>query len=761
MSKENSIWYIEKHGYQYRYSSGLDFKLVPPKRLQSVKFLHSGHQAVRCDANGDLLFYTSGDSAWNRNHQMLVNGFGLKSPERIGWTTSVIVPHPGDGQLYYIFKLNFDFSTTSVGMDYAVVDMSGDNGLGMVIKKQYDLLPAVLPLISVVRHADDKTYWVVVHSFRGNLFYALHLTEAGIEAPVVSAIGSDAISEGRLMQMKISPDGTKLGVARGWNVPNNGIAELFDFNSKDGVVSNLRSLNIEPAGGIEFSGDSELLYLSTNIPLTYTPPIITYYPSSVLQFDANAGDESGVNQSKIQIGTTKAREPVGQLQLAPNGKIYGGSQSPDGRNYPSEISSPNVRGLGCNYVDYSDLDIPRPVTAYFPISVQSIFRESPAVPEVISCKGLDTKLRVTSLGYADSLHWDFGDGIQQSFPASSGKIVNHVYTQTGQYPVTVKKYIGDLSRTIASSVTILEKPIVELPADTILCLGDELLLDAGRDGIQYAWSSGESTQQIAVKEENIYRVSVSNGGCSTSDEIQVQVYDYPVVELGDDQIICTSDFLKIETPANTEFDFLWSNGQTRNDITVTESGQYKVVVSHGPCVSEDVIHVLLAQVKLALPQSEFEVPFGETLDVEVTGSNMELFRWSFGDPILPPLLRLVTEVPRASHSYLKTGKYSGEVLVSNQYGCSAIATFKVTIPKHLFISNVITVNSDGKNDFLEIQYNGDNEPKLLVFDRWGRKVFYSDSFTNKWSAANDDPGIYYYQLKLGQEEYKGWVQVIK
>ncbi len=769
-SKENSIWYFEQifdnHLPNLRPSYGLDFKFVPPKRVNYIKPLYRGHPAAICDVNGDLLFYTNWDSVWNKNYQMMAGGFGLHGTVSTYLTTSVIVPHPGDGQLYYIFKAYLgDAIISPPGLDYAVVDMSADGGLGAVIKKQYNFIPKVMSMLSVVRHADDRSYWVIAHSIEGNEFYSVHITESGIEPPVVSTIGNsyewptifEHVPQG---QMKASPDGTKLGVAipLAWK-PEDGFAELYDFNSNTGVVSNFRQLAVPSAGGIEFSTNSELLYLSA-----LYPPLTNAgnYLSTVTQLDISIGDTDEINRSATQIGVARFSERIGRLQLAPNGKIYGGRVSNDfAKPHLSEINHPNVIGLGCGYVNDSNLELPLAAPLRFPILVQSIFRESPAVQEVISCQGLSTQLRVTSLGYADSLHWDFGDGIQQSFPASSGKIVNHVYTQTGQYPVTVKKYIGDLSRTIASSVTIVEKPIVELPADTILCGGQELLLDAGPDGIQYTWSSGASTQQITIKDQNIYKVTVLNIGCSVSDEIQVNVFDYPLVELGPDQIICDSEFLEITTPANTEFDFLWSTGSISNEITATESGQYKVIVSHGPCVSEDVVHVLLAQVKLALPQSEFEVPFGETLDVEVTGSNMELFRWSFGDPILPPRFRLVTEVPRASHSYLKTGIYSGEVLVSNQHGCSAIATFKVTIPKHLFISNVITANNDGKNDFLEIQYNGYDEQNLLVFDRWGRKVFNSNSFTNKWSATNDDPGIYYYQLKLGQEEYKGWVQVIK
>jgi gliding motility-associated-like protein len=73
-----------------------------------------------------------------------------------------------------------------------------------------------------------------------------------------------------------------------------------------------------------------------------------------------------------------------------------------------------------------------------------------------------------------------------------------------------------------------------------------------------------------------------------------------------------------------------------------------------------------------------------------------------------------------------------------------------------WIPNVLTPNGNGKNDALIIpcteQYP-DNE--LMVFNRWGDKVFATERYQNDWEGTfngNDLPaGTYYYIFKQGED----------
>ncbi|MEO7991733.1 MAG: PKD domain-containing protein [Chryseolinea sp.] len=733
--KQGSIWLMGSN-------TGFDFKDDPPKPVSDSRISKlTSRTSTITDELGDLLFYSNGDTVWNKYHEVMLNGTGLglnpfpnqgylpDSPS----SSCVIVPHPGDGQLYYIFIGDI------AGFSYSVVDVSSNAGHGKVIQKKIKLFNGNTSLLTVASHADEKSFWIIAHDSVEN-FKTYKVSESGIDNQPISKKGpAYDLNFGR-SQMKVSPDGTKLVVT------NIGNVDFFNFNSMTGDISYLGRSLWTGGIGVEFSPNSEFVYFST-------------YLQTVVQLDVNFDNLEDIVNSETVVGEYAWLGIVADLQLAYNGKIYGhlelNTPSPE-TNSLSCIEDPNKKGLDCNYVKNILLLPTNNFYPNLPLSVQSIFRESPAVPEAVGCKELPTQIKVTSLGYADSLQWDFGDGLQKSFLASSGKIIDHVYPQTGEYTLTLKKYIGNISREIVSKVIILEKPVVNIGRDTTLCQGDELLLDAGNNGADFIWSTGEETQQIIVVGENQYQVIVDNGGCTTSDIINVQVFDYPHAELGQNKVICDGEPITLTVPFDASLKYRWSTEATSSEITVLETGEYGVTVSRGRCETKDEVYVQEAQIVFNLSETEFEIPFGTELKLTLNGINIEDYNWNFGDG-----LSARTVIPVVLHSYLKAGNYEGEIVATNQYGCSSNASFHVVVPEYLFIPNVITPNSDTKNDLFEIQYNGDKKYNLEIYDRWGRTIFSSQSVVNVWSAEGNDSGIYFYQLKLGEQIYKGWLQVIK
>ncbi|HSY60469.1 MAG TPA: gliding motility-associated C-terminal domain-containing protein, partial [Cytophaga sp.] len=87
----------------------------------------------------------------------------------------------------------------------------------------------------------------------------------------------------------------------------------------------------------------------------------------------------------------------------------------------------------------------------------------------------------------------------------------------------------------------------------------------------------------------------------------------------------------------------------------------------------------------------------------------------------------------------------------------------------LMIPNLITPNSDGKNDEFRI-VEADNFNKKMfpaksyveVYNRWGARVFQADNYEGDWKADDTSDGMYFYYLKTGcgNEEFKGWVQIL-
>jgi gliding motility-associated-like protein len=94
------------------------------------------------------------------------------------------------------------------------------------------------------------------------------------------------------------------------------------------------------------------------------------------------------------------------------------------------------------------------------------------------------------------------------------------------------------------------------------------------------------------------------------------------------------------------------------------------------------------------------------------------------------------------------------------------AVGEITIPGcPIIIPNVFTPNSDKVNDYFEIIYKGFEPYHLVIFNRWGKKVFESNDKTIQWNGKikNIDAadGVYYYVLDIGSKAYNGTITLIR
>lgn len=116
-------------------------------------------------------------------------------------------------------------------------------------------------------------------------------------------------------------------------------------------------------------------------------------------------------------------------------------------------------------------------------------------------------------------NWDFGDGT-----ASNQRNPQHAFPGAADYIVrlTVTNAQGGSSST-PKRITINPSNIsVNLGADTAICAGSSVRLNATQPGATYAWSTGATTPSIDVSLTGQYRVSVSANGCTVKDTINVR-----------------------------------------------------------------------------------------------------------------------------------------------------------------------------------------------------------------------------------------------
>ncbi|MFN5842759.1 MAG: hypothetical protein ACK45G_05955, partial [Bacteroidota bacterium] len=96
--KSAHTWYFGK-------KAGIDFNSNPPVKLtNSALQTIEGTSCFSDPTTGAILFYTNGDSIWNKNHQPMPNGFGLGGHYSTT-QSAVIIPDPGNNNRYYVFTV--------------------------------------------------------------------------------------------------------------------------------------------------------------------------------------------------------------------------------------------------------------------------------------------------------------------------------------------------------------------------------------------------------------------------------------------------------------------------------------------------------------------------------------------------------------------------------------------------------------------------------------------------------------------------------
>ncbi len=169
--------------------------------------------------------------------------------------------------------------------------------------------------------------------------------------------------------------------------------------------------------------------------------------------------------------------------------------------------------------------------------------------------------------------------------------------------------------------------------------------------------------------------------------------------------------------------------------------------------------------------------------------------WDFGDLCDSAGTACTSYEDTPMHTYENEGDYFVVLTAYNDQGCDTTYLKRVSIkPVQLTIPNVFTPNkSDNINNYFVIKVappssgggngggafksieetNPNSKPlnfyyestDLVVFNRWGNKVFESNNYQNDWDGGNLADGTYFYILKChgykNDYTYKGSVAIFR
>lgn len=195
----------------------------------------------------------------------------------------------------------------------------------------------------------------------------------------------------------------------------------------------------------------------------------------------------------------------------------------------------------------------------------------------------------------------------------------------GNYWVSITSPDGcEDSDTVSVTLNVAFNP--DLGIDTTVC--DSIELTAYTPGGTFTWNTMETDSAIWVQNTGTYFVDVvDQNSCAGTDTITLVVNYSPIVELGNDTTICSSEELQLDTQ-NPSVSNIWNNGVSGSLLWVDSTFDYHVLVtSTEGCATVDSIQVVVN------PNPTFslgaDTSVCDQLSLSVAG--LSTYLWSTGD----------------------------------------------------------------------------------------------------------------------------------
>jgi len=245
---------------------------------------------------------------------------------------------------------------------------------------------------------------------------------------------------------------------------------------------------------------------------------------------------------------------------------------------------------------------------------------------------------------------------------------DYLATQTGTYKLNVVDENGCESND-ETVVSIRPNPTLDLGSDRQICEGDYLAAVTSGEYASYMWNDDPSlnTDQLYVSAAGRYKLQVYNSyGCSVVDSVDISVISRPLISL-EDTMVCSFDTIPFNVPYNTSYSYLWSTGETTNQIIVDKEGTYSVIVSSGNgCdATAEASVVWRTSPKVTLGDDEYTCPIDGMPMLTVEGGPFDSYLWQDGT--------------RGSSTVANQVDTVNWVLVTDEFGCTGYDTKTVKL----------------------------------------------------------------------------------
>jgi gliding motility-associated-like protein len=535
--KEANVWHFGN-------GQGFDFNSGAAVQITGAMQTNEGCAAY-CDEAGNLLFYSNGGgrlpssgqnpgTIWNANNEVMYDMQGLEGGGFSSAQSSVIIPAPGEPNVYYLFTMEeaeYSVDTTVAsepfgrGLRYFKIDMSLNNGLGEVIEADVPVYNYSYEGLCAIRHINETDHWILINQDTTGIG-VYRVTAQGVELASVYETGNAGY--GIIKAAPTNPFGVFPCCEK---VVASGV--MYDFDRTTGILSNPDLLPGFGSEAVEFSSNGQYLYSTLTAPGMGTQQLVRYDLAAAYELQVAAAETQQIIADDVTAF---------YMQLAPDQKIY----------YTYFDSNFSVAVGTINCVN-SDSPTVTPEAYTYGNLIEELFVTLPNFPAWILYESYVDNVEfgpdTVYLCAGDSLildagpgdYWEWGgdcfSGPEETWPDNATRYFT--VTQPGTYVACVNGPCstgsGASGCSSSDQITVLpcETPpppsceLLNLPGAFTLCAGDTLQLEADLSQfvsyVRLQWIGGGTFLPSDTVAEPLYIPSAQEMNAGTAN-LTLQVF---------------------------------------------------------------------------------------------------------------------------------------------------------------------------------------------------------------------------------------------
>jgi gliding motility-associated-like protein len=768
----------------------LNFSTAPPNITYTG--ISDGFEAIaHVEDNGAILFYVNANGVYRGDNTIMPGSTGIIANNSSAEIN--VCQIPGDPDKYYIL---YNAETCSP-VYYSIVDMSLLGGIGDVI----DLNTLIDngnygEGLEIVRIPGTNNYWFVTYDC-DNGIELFEITAAGIQPGNMVLPFDNNIND---VRGELDYHNGKVALAAAYAANQN--VAIFDLDEAAGTASNLVTLDISGAYGVEFSPDGTKLYITQ----WYT------IGTNLYQYDFNTGNLTNYSISIPNGLNGWGSNGFGQIEMGTDGRLY---IVCDGSNNIFVIENPNDLvftwsfmqtnydlSLGVSDHIQSDVIVPLAIEpTVIPSSCfntndgqASITIDGGVAPYEVVWSDPDSQTGLTAINLFPGVYnvtiTDDG-GIQVTLPVTipspepiivfSSDVTDVSCNGGDDGAVTITEIIGgvgpyttdwfgidtvglnadtynyqitdSLGCVIEGSLVVDQPDVLNLTLipDRASCLTGTGSLSSILTGGTLPYTEDYGVANVNSINPGVYSVEISDAhDCQLTSEYEILEPEIQISNLGAiDNTVCLGEYVEFTDLSFSELSIInweWNFGNSQSSTLQNPEYLYSNPGDYDITLSITNIEGCIVDTTLEDYITIYPLPVAHFASSIPDGANCDLEIEFTNSSVGHVDLQWdfgddnISYLSNPIHSYSESGDYLVQLRVITEFLCEDTTYLDVTpqILATLFAPNAFTPNGDALNE--EFNALGDcfEEFEMWVFDRWGTNVFYTDDNTLGWDGNYKD-----------------------